>query len=63
MLTEWVNLLRGYLKERGLDNVFRIFYLVSNTEVYLLKEWGSTNPDLVASWYNILLTVIGGPPV
>ena len=30
-LTAWVNSLRGYLKERGLDTVFRIFDPVSNT--------------------------------
>ena len=44
-LMAWVNSLRGYLEERGLDIVFWIFDLVSNTNVYLLKNWGLEETD------------------
>ena len=40
MLTAWVKSIRGYLKEIGLDTVFRIFDPVSNTKIYLLMYWG-----------------------
>ena len=58
-----VSSLRGHLEERGLDTIFRIFDTVRNTEVYLLKEWGSAKPDQVATWKNLVLTRIGGTPI
>ena len=48
-LTAWVNSLRGYLEERGLDTVFLIFDPVRNTEVCLFKDWGSDKPYRVAA--------------
>ena len=62
-LTVWVKSLRGYLEERGLYTVFRIFDLVRNIKVYLLKDWGSTEPDRVVAWDNFVLNGIGGAPV
>ena len=46
-----------------MDAVFWIFDPVSNTEIYLLKEWSSDEPDQVAAWENPVLTIIGGAPV
>ena len=60
MLTAWVNSLRGYLEERGLDTFFRIFDPFRNTKVYLLKYWGLDDPDQVVAWENLFLTRIGG---
>ena len=62
-LTVWVNSLIGYLEERGLDNVLRIFDPVRNTKVYLLKDWGLHKPYRFVAWDNIVLTGIGGAPV
>ena len=43
--------------------VFCISDTVSNTKFYLLKDWGSAEPDQVAAWDDMVLTGIGGAPV
>ena len=59
-LTGWVNSLKGYLKERGLDTALHIFDTVGNTEVYLIKDWGLVKPYRIAAWENLVLTGILG---
>ena len=58
-LTSWVNAMRAYCEEHGLDTVFRVFDPVNDTEVYLLKDWGSARPEKVAAWEEKLVTGIG----
>jgi hypothetical protein len=40
-LTSWINALRVYMEERGLDSIFRLFDVSQGQETYLLKNWGS----------------------
>ena len=59
-LIDWVNLIRGYLEERVLDTFFRIYNIVNNPEIYLLKYWVWAEIDLVSAWGTILLAGVGG---
>ncbi len=62
-LTSWVNSIRNYMEERGMDTVFRIFDTSSNSEIYLLQDWGSADPISVAAWETSLLSGIDNLPV
>jgi hypothetical protein len=62
-LTSWVNAMRGYFEERGLDTVFRVFDPATDTEVYLLKDWGSADPVKVVAWEEMLKEGVGDLPV
>ena len=55
-LTSWVNSVRVYMEDRGLDTVFRIEDAISGKEVYLLDQWGLANQDLVETWVESLKT-------
>jgi hypothetical protein len=39
-LTLWVNALRAYCEEHGVDTVFHIYNPNTDSELYLLKNWG-----------------------
>jgi hypothetical protein len=62
-LTSWENTMHGYFEECGLDTVFRVFDPTTDTAVYLLKVWGSTDPVKVVSWEDMLMDGIGELPV
>lgn len=61
-LTSWVNAIRGYMEEHGMDTVFRIYDSDNNTEVYLLQDWGSADPIKAATWEESLMVGIGTLP-
>jgi hypothetical protein len=61
-LTSWVNALRAYCEEHGMDTVFRIYDLEGDSEVYLLKEWGAASPEKVIKWEAALTSGIGESP-
>ena len=39
-LTSWVNSIKIYMEERGLDTVFLVYDTSTDFETYLLKDWG-----------------------
>jgi hypothetical protein len=49
-LTSWVNSTRSYMEERGLDTVFYIYDGQTDSETYLLTDWGSASPAKIESW-------------
>jgi hypothetical protein len=49
-LTSWVNSARSYMEERGLDTVFHVYDWKTNSEVYLLTDWGSASPAKIEAW-------------
>ena len=62
-LTAWINFIRVYLKEIGMDTVFHIYNPVENTEIYILKYRGSAEPYRVSSWETLLLYRVNGKEV
>lgn len=59
-LTRWINIIRTYLEECGMDTVFIVWDLTINKEVYILDEWGEDKRDCVVPWVNALKSGIGG---
>jgi hypothetical protein len=49
-LTSWVNSTRSYMEERGLDTVFYVYDGQTDTETYLLTDWGSVSPAKIKDW-------------
>jgi hypothetical protein len=49
-LTSWVNLARSYMEERGLDTVFYVYNGQTDSETYLLTNWGSASPAKIEAW-------------
>ena len=49
-LTSWVNSTRSYMEERGLDTVFYVYDWQTDSEVYLLTDWGSASPAKIEAW-------------
>jgi hypothetical protein len=49
-LTSWVNLTCSYMEERGLDTVFHIYDGRTDSETYLLTNWGSASPAKIEAW-------------
>jgi hypothetical protein len=49
-LTSWVNLIRSYMEERGLDTVFYIYDGLTDSKTYLLTNWGSARPAKIEAW-------------
>ena len=57
-LTSWVNSVRVYMEDQGLDSVFKIEDAISGKEVYLLDQWGLANQDLVETWVESIKTEV-----
>ena len=56
-LTSWIDALRVYMDERGLDSVFRVYDASQGTETYLLKNWGLVrNKAKINKWIEDLKT-------
>jgi hypothetical protein len=53
-LTSWVNAMRSYIEDRGMDTVFRIFDPEADSEIYILKDYGSASPLDVSAWTKTL---------
>jgi hypothetical protein len=49
-LTSWVNSTRSYMEERGLDTVFYVYDRQTDSETYLLTDWGSASPTKIEAW-------------
>jgi hypothetical protein len=49
-LTSWVNSTCSYMEERGLDTVFHVYDRKTDSEVYLLTDWGSASPAKIEAW-------------
>jgi hypothetical protein len=60
-LTSWVNSIRSYMEERGMDTVFYVFDPVTNSEIYLLSEWGSASPTKIDAWVTTLRSGVPKP--
>jgi hypothetical protein len=60
-LTSWVNSVRSYMEERGMDTVFHVFDGQTNTETYLLTDWGSASPAKIEAWVATLRTGVPKP--
>ena len=58
-MTSWVNAIRDYMEEHGLDTVFRIFDSEADSEVYILQDWGKADPSIVTAWESTLETGVG----
>ena len=52
--TSWVSAIRGYLEERGMDTVFRIYNSDANTEQNLLIDWGAASRPAITKWVGML---------
>ena len=61
-LTSWVNSIRAYMEEHGMDTVFRIYDSAKDSEVYLLQDWGSSDPLKVSTWEATIIGGIGTAP-
>jgi hypothetical protein len=53
-LTSWVNSTRSYMEERGLDTVFYVYDAQTDSEIYLLTDWGSASPAKIETWVSTL---------
>ena len=42
-LTSWVNTIRSYMEERGMDTIFHVFDAPMNSKIYLLTNWDSAS--------------------
>ena len=49
-LTSWVNSTRSYMEEHGLDTVFYVYDRQTDSETYLLTDWGSASPAKITAW-------------
>ena len=49
-LTSWINLVRAYVEECGMDTVFRIYDEDLDEEKYLLEDWGAAKKEAVRDW-------------
>ncbi len=49
-LTSWANSTRPYMEERGLDTVFYVYDRQTDSETYLLTDWGSASPSKIETW-------------
>jgi hypothetical protein len=49
-LTSWVNSTRSYMEERGLDTAFYLYDGQTDSETYLLTDWGSASPSKIEDW-------------
>jgi hypothetical protein len=56
MLTSWVNSTQSYMEERGLDTVFHVYNGQTNSQTYLLTDWGSTSQAKINAWVATLHT-------
>jgi hypothetical protein len=61
-LTSWVNALRAYCEEHGMDTVFRIYNSDTDSEMYFLKDWGLASSEKVVEWETTLTTGVGDAP-
>ena len=55
-LTSWVNSIKTYMEERGLDTVFGVYDASTDVKSYLLKDWGSAEPESIQQWVVTLRT-------
>ena len=55
-LTSWVNSIKIYMEERGLDTVFLVYDTSTDFETYLLKDWGGAEPEGIQQWVDTLCT-------
>ena len=46
------------MEERGIDTVFRVYDASTDFETYLLKYWGSVEPESIQQWLDNLCTVV-----
>jgi hypothetical protein len=54
-LTLWVNSIRSYMEERGLDTpVFHVYDWQMDSRTYLLTDWGSASPAKMEAWVSTL---------
>jgi hypothetical protein len=58
-LTSWVNSTGTYMEERGLDTIFYVYNGQTDTETYLLTNWGSASPAKIEAW---VATLCAGVP-
>ena len=49
-LTTWIRYVRSYMEDHGMDTVFRLYDARTDTETYLLREWGDVQVERVADW-------------
>ena len=50
-LTLWIDSIRVYMEERGMDTVFRVYDADKGTKIYLLKDWGkSKDEEIIEDW-------------
>ena len=49
-LTSWINLVRVYMEECGMDTVFRVYDGNVDEEIYLLEDWGAAKKEVVRDW-------------
>jgi hypothetical protein len=60
-LTSWVNSTRSYMEERGMDIIFHVYDWETNSETYLLTDWGSASPAKIEAWVATLRAGVPKP--
>ena len=46
-LTLWIDAVRVYMEEHGMDSVFRVKLSLETSELYMLSDWGSVSKEKV----------------
>jgi len=49
-LTSWIIALREFLEHHGMDSVFRVYDAATDTEIYLLVDWGKATEATIQTW-------------
>ena len=55
-LASWVNSIKTYIGEGGLDTVFWVYNASTDFYTYLLEYWGSAEPKSIQKWVDNLCT-------
>ena len=63
-LTAWINSIRSYMEEHGLDTVFRVYTRLRDgaLQTYLLEEWGTVRSDVIDAWIGSLENGVPSTP-
>ena len=63
-LTAWINWIRLYMEEHGLDTVLRVYTPLRDgaPETYLLEEWGTVRSDAIDAWIGSLENGVPSTP-
>ena len=64
MLTAWINSIRSYMEEHGINTVFRVYTSLQDgsPETYPLEEWLTVRSDSINAWIGFLKNGVPNTP-